>query len=128
MTKIQGFGFILTFIGLYLYDRTSDAAKADKRAKAMQSKAQGTILPLATDHKGLGIGFTASPVGMSAGTGAYPKSSVGTVGQRDEKRDDDRGQWRQEGGHTGAYLPPGTKAEETWRPHEMNSRTGIGVS
>lgn len=123
MTKVQGFGFVLTFIGLYLYDRTSDAAKADKRAKALQSKSQGSLLPLSADSKGRS-GFSASPVGMAAGTGAYPKPGFAQV--RDEKRDDDKGHWRQEANH--AYLPPGTKAEETWRPNEMNGRTGIGVS
>lgn len=123
MTKVQGFGLVLTFIGLYLYDRTSDAAKADKRAKLLQSKAQGTLLPLATDRKGRGS-FTASPVSMAVGTGSYPKPSGAHA--RDEKRDDDAGHWRPE--HNQPYLPPGTKAEETWRPHEMNGRTGIGVS
>ena len=38
MTSIQGFGFGLTFLGLYLYDRTSDAAKADKRAREKEER------------------------------------------------------------------------------------------
>ena len=99
ITKIQAFGLALTFVGLYLYDRTSDAAKVDKRRAA---KAQGNLLPLATDLKGK-AGFMASPEGLSVGTGAYPA--------------------RQD-----AALPLGTKAEETWRPHEMNGKKGIGVS
>ncbi|KAJ4314576.1 hypothetical protein N0V94_006403 [Neodidymelliopsis sp. IMI 364377] len=105
LTSTQAFGFVLTFIGLYLYDRTSDAAKADKRARALQSKSQGTLLPLATDVKSRPT-FTASPATMSAGTGAYPAA-------RDEKRDDDGGFKRTEVGS--GYLPPGTKQEETWR-------------
>lgn len=123
ITKIQAFGLMLTFVGLYLYDRTSDAAKVDKRAKAMHSKAQGTLLPLVTDVKSR-AGFTVSPASMSAGTGAYPTTSIAE--ERGDKRDDDAGFRRHDAGQN--YLPPGTKAEETWRPHEMNGRTEIGVS
>ena len=105
LTGTQMFGFVLTFIGLYLYDRTSDAAKGDKRARVMQLKSQGTLLPLATDVKSRPT-FTASPATMSAGTGAYPVA-------RDDKRDDDGGFKRADMGS--GYLPPGTKQEETWR-------------
>lgn len=106
LTQTQAFGFVLTFIGLYLYDRTSDAAKADKRARALQSKGQGTLLPLATDVKSKPT-FTTSPATMSAGTGAYPVV-------RDEKRDDDAGFSRASTGPSYG-LPPGTKQEDTWR-------------
>jgi solute carrier family 35 protein E1 len=123
MTKVQAFGFVLTFVGLYLYDRTSDAAKADKRAKALQSKSHGTLLPLSTDIKSRGH-FTASPSTLS-GTGAYPMAGI--TESRNEKRDDDSGHgWTSEG--ASQYLPPGTKAEDTWRPNDINGRRGIGVS
>lgn len=128
MTMIQACGFVLTFLGLYLYDRTSDAAKADKRAKALQSKSQGTLLPLTTDKLPRPT-FTASPAGMSAGTGAYPMSA-GPLESRDDKRDDDAGSGRAAGGSSQpSWLPPGTKQEETWRPNGMNGRAnGVGVS
>jgi solute carrier family 35 protein E1 len=119
ISSIQAFGLALTFVGLYLYDRTSDAAKVDKRAKALQAKAGGSLLPLVTDGKAR-AGFSASPASMSAGTGAYP-----IAGPAEGKRDDDVGFRRQDAAHK--YMPPGTKAEETWRPHEMNGRPGIGV-
>merc|ERR1711977_255932 len=45
MTKLQGFGFALTFLGLYLYDRTSDAAKADKKARERAQNGE-PLLPL----------------------------------------------------------------------------------
>lgn len=106
MTKVQACGFVLTFVGLYLYDRTSDAAKADKRAKALQSKSHGTLLPLATDVKSRPV-FTSSPATMS-GTGAYP--AAGFTQDRDYP------------------MPPGMKQEDTWRSQEMNVRHGIGVS
>ena len=44
--RLQGVGILLTFIGLYLYDRTSDAAKADRRARADASKFVTPLLPL----------------------------------------------------------------------------------
>lgn len=123
MTRVQAFGFVLTFVGLYLYDRTSDAAKADKRARALQLKSQGTLLPLATDVKSR-PGFTASPSTMSGGTGAYLTAGIPEV--RDAKKDDDAGYERS--GTGASYLPPGTKQEDTWRPHEVHGRRGIDVS
>jgi solute carrier family 35 protein E1 len=123
MTAVQGGGFLLTFVGLYLYDRTSDAAKADKRAKAVQSRAGGTLLPLTTDKLPKPT-FTASPSTFSAGTGAYPISNQATQ-QGDEKKFDDTGA----GAQGSSWLPPGTKQEDTWRPNGMNGRpTGMGIS
>ncbi|EMD59170.1 hypothetical protein GGP41_009055 [Bipolaris sorokiniana] len=127
MTKVQAFGFVLTFLGLYLYDRTHDSARADKRAKALKSKDHGTLLPLATDVKSRAA-FTASPSTMS-GTGMYPMAGISE--SRDEKRDDSLGgaAYRRTSEQSTQYLPPGTKAEETWRPNDMNgSRKSIGVS
>jgi solute carrier family 35, member E1 len=124
MTKLQCFGFFMTFLGLYLYDRTSDAAKADKRARMLQSKQQGSLLPLTTD-KLPRPAFSASPAAMSAGTGAYPITN-GSVDPRDAKRNDDAGPGRSGASQAPTWLPPGTKQEETWRP---NSRTGnVGVT
>jgi solute carrier family 35 protein E1 len=126
MTKIQLSGFFMTFLGLYLYDRTSDAAKADKRAKALQSKQQGTLLPLTTDGLQRQT-FTNSPAAMSAGTGAYPIAN-GVIDQRNEKRDDNQGPVRPGGGANGpSWLPPGTKQEETWRPNGRPNG-GVGIT
>ncbi|CAN9370526.1 TPT-domain-containing protein [Alternaria alternata] len=126
MTKVQAFGFVLTFVGLYLYDRTHDAAKADKRAKALQSKNSGSLLPLATDVKSRPV-YTASPSSIPD-TGAYPMP--GFHESREEKRHDDSGSsgYRRTSEQGSHYLPPGTKAEDTWRPNDMNGRRGIGVS
>ncbi|SLM34328.1 triose-phosphate transporter [Lasallia pustulata] len=48
-TPVQAAGIALTFLGLYLYDRTSDAAKADRRARLEQLRGDGPLLPLALD-------------------------------------------------------------------------------
>ena len=115
MTKIQALGFFMTFVGLYLYDRTSDAAKKDKQARGLQSKAQGTLLPLTTDKLARG-NFTASPASMSAGTGAYPLVNTLTE-SRDAKKDDNIGSEKANGQGQPTWLPPGTKQEDTWRPN-----------
>ncbi|KAF2640473.1 TPT-domain-containing protein [Massarina eburnea CBS 473.64] len=123
MTKIQMFGFCLTFLGLYLYDRTSDAAKKDKQARALQSKSQSTLLPLNTSDIARPA-FTESPATFSAGTGAYPLVA------REEKRNDDVGPSRtRAGSNQPTWMPGATKAEESWRPNGMNGRPGgVGIS
>ena len=125
VTNTQVFGFFLTFLGLYLYDRTSDAAKKDKQARLLESKSQGTLLPLVTDnipHQN----FAASPAAMSAGTGAYPRVN-GPIESRNEKKHDDTGPgWTE---NQASWMPAGTKQEETWRPNGMNGQTrGVGAT
>ena len=45
-TPLQAVGIALTFLGLYLYDRTSDSAKADRRARLEQERIEQPLLPL----------------------------------------------------------------------------------
>lgn len=67
-TPVQAAGIALTFIGLYLYDRTSDASKADRRARLDQLKSE-TLLPLSTGPSNLnGYTFTETPQSASSGT------------------------------------------------------------
>lgn len=136
MTKVQLVGFLLTFAGLYLYDRTSDAAKADKRARLLQAKGQGTILPVSNLDKGVRQnGFVASPVGMQAGTGAYPIAIAANgngkvVEPREEKRSDGDIAGSSKNASSG-WMMPGTRQEETWRPHGGLGRgppAAVGVS
>jgi solute carrier family 35 protein E1 len=107
MTQVQGFGIALTFVGLYLYDRTSDAAKADKRARALQAKIQGSLLPLTTDKVPRNR-FMASPQPMS-GNGNVPFAPIPEA--RDDKRSDD---YHGAGASNSGWMPPGAKTEE-WR-------------
>ncbi|KAL8868216.1 MAG: hypothetical protein Q9174_005135 [Haloplaca sp. 1 TL-2023] len=44
-TTVQAAGIVLTFLGLYLYDRTSDAAKGERRAKLEQLRLETPLLP-----------------------------------------------------------------------------------
>jgi solute carrier family 35 protein E1 len=104
ITTIQGVGIALTFLGLYLYDRTSETAKADRRAKLLGMKEQPTLLPL---HE---RPFESPPIERGSSPNGYP------IGE--EKKDDDRGGpvHRHSSPMGNGWLPPGTKAQETWTP------------
>lgn len=118
MTTVQGLGFALTFVGLYLYDRTSDAAKVDKRARAM-AEHKDPLLPLnvAEVKKGDGSMFTQSPASedlnrpLIGGTGYANGEPTGS------------GPGRPNGSPAGNGVPislmPGTKAEETWNRSDV---------
>ncbi|KAK2612839.1 hypothetical protein QQS21_001119 [Conoideocrella luteorostrata] len=46
-TPVQAVGIALTFLGLYLYDRTSESNKADRKARMMSDSVAGSpLLPL----------------------------------------------------------------------------------
>lgn len=113
MTRVQGFGFVLTFMGLYLYDRTSDAAKADKRTRE-KLESQTPLLPLSTADPSKKIeqtGYTASPfsssdsgrAGFVGGSGYSNGAPVGSGPGRPVTPN----------GIPIAFAP-GTKAQETW--------------
>ena len=66
-TPVQAVGITLTFIGLYLYDRTSDASKADRKAKLDQMKID-PLLPLAAGPAILtGHAIAETPLSASSG-------------------------------------------------------------
>jgi solute carrier family 35 protein E1 len=135
-TKVQAAGIALTFLGLYLYDRSNDKNKADQRARSMtETKRDATLLPLNTKQAlsppivvhGVqnGTGMFESPVAMpesaaghaytpgSAAAAAFASSSV----MGDTKKSDDvggRGGGRSRGMSNAAWRPPGTRAEDTW--------------
>ncbi|CZT11822.1 hypothetical protein WAI453_003121 [Rhynchosporium graminicola] len=107
--KIQALGIALTFFGLYLYDRTSHSSKADKKAKMMDIKEE-TILPM-SNIPGSGTGSTLTPDTPVRGyTNGY---AINT--SSDPRKSDDFGRaGRVRGGSSVAWLPPGTRQEETW--------------
>jgi len=125
MTRVQGFGILLTALGLYLYDRTNDAARADRKARAMQEGNGDTLLPLA-GASGAGKksdgGFVSQPSPVN-GTGYnVPQYANGDVVAS-------QGMARPRGQSTASpssWLPPGTRAEETWKSDERGPR-GLGL-
>ena len=126
-TPIQGLGIAMTFFGLYLYDRTK-SNKADNKASMLNTK-QDALLPL-TNSSATST-FDSSVRGYANGYGyALPVIS-------DDKKSDDPGSrtGRSRGASSAAWLPPGTRQEETWRPRELSAHAnrssamnGAGVS
>ncbi|KAK4120791.1 TPT-domain-containing protein [Parathielavia appendiculata] len=140
-TKVQAAGIALTFLGLYLYDRSNEKNKADQRARSMTEtrlKQDATLLPLTTKHAappGVGgqmngsaamvfenpvaVVETAAATGHvytpgSAAAAAFASSSV----VKDNKKSDDvggRAGGRNRGASNAAWRPPGTRQEDTWR-------------
>ncbi|KAF2840270.1 TPT-domain-containing protein [Patellaria atrata CBS 101060] len=125
MTHIQAVGFVLTFFGLYLYDRTSDASKADRKAKALQAREGAALLPIVTEHSS-SQGFTASPMNSTSGQYNPTNGSVDYYSRDEKKNDTEPGKPRRDSS-TG-WLTRGTKQEDTWKPRDMNEQRGITVS
>ncbi|KAJ9666123.1 hypothetical protein H2201_003801 [Coniosporium apollinis] len=129
MTTFQGVGIGLTFLGLYLYDRVSDAAKADRRARMLQTQSRDALLPLTTDNLGGAAGFVQSPAVMTAPqpyANGYLHHSLHGL----EKRSDDAGPGRPRNGSPtgGGWLPPGTKQEATWTDRDISISPGVPAS
>ncbi|KAK3304447.1 triose-phosphate transporter family-domain-containing protein [Chaetomium strumarium] len=132
-TKIQAVGIALTFLGLYLYDRSNHKNKADQRARAMtETKKEATLLPLSTKHvaplgQPNGAPIFESPVATSESTSTghvYTQGSAAAAAfasaavVADPKKSDDVGArvgTRNRGSSNAAWLPPGTRQEDTWR-------------
>ena len=113
-TKVQGLGIALTFFGLYLYDRTSGRSKADRRAKLMDIKEETTsILPLTNPRAG-------SP-NLEVPGRSYVNGYALNSGSEDKRTDENGARVGRARGNSSsaAWLPPGTKQEETWRPTEV---------
>ncbi|KAL9607860.1 MAG: hypothetical protein Q9167_007264 [Letrouitia subvulpina] len=104
-TRVQAAGIALTFFGLYLYDRTSGNAKADRRAKLEQLRIDAPILPLA-NHQPLSSAaiFTETP--LSAVSGMFGGANGFVTG--DEKKNDAAGPGRPKEG----FPLPGARAED----------------
>ncbi|KAK6583568.1 hypothetical protein PZA11_003298 [Diplocarpon coronariae] len=118
-TKIQGLGIALTFFGLYLYDRTSQSSKADKKAKMMDLKDE-SILPLANL-----VNRSPSPR-LDTPTRGYTNGYA--INPSEPKKSDDFGRvGRAMVASNPAWLPPGTRQEETWRPREASAHSNNGL-
>lgn len=122
-TPIQAVGIALTALGLYLYDRANDSNKADRRARLLSQSNVQPLLPLNTSHGAIGQSQAASVFDSPMAMSSAPTPHAYTNGHNalangpgdDLKKNDDvhAGPGRQRG--NSAWLPPGTKQEETWR-------------
>ena len=120
MTKIQGCGFLLTFLGLYLYDRTSDSTKADKRAR-QEAATNQPLLPLDVNDtkRSEAPVFMQSPISAEdtgrpfAGASSYANGAPVGSGPGRPTASNNVSPSKSNG--VPISLAPGTKAQATWQ-------------
>ncbi|KAK7747959.1 hypothetical protein SLS53_001211 [Cytospora paraplurivora] len=116
-TKVQGVGIGLTFFGLYLYDRSSEKNKADRKARNMTEANATPLLPINTE--GHRVDQSGALFESPASTTAIPFiNGFGYAnGDARKKSDDPDGpaSVRPRGHSNAQWLPPRTKQEDTWR-------------
>lgn len=113
-TPIQAAGIALTFLGLYLYDRTSNASKADRKAKLAQLELD-PLLPISTGPSFMtGSTITETPVNAIHGFNAEGMLSA------DSKKTDVMGPGRPRDTHP---MPSGLKQEDTWTLQERGKES-----
>lgn len=111
-TVVQALGIALTFLGLYLYDRTHDSARAAKHLHRAQEQ---PLLPL-TGSTPQENNFFNGPVSMTSGHQPYHLPPV------DDKKSDGAGPGRPRATSRSQARPaPGTRQEDTWQLQDMKS-------
>ncbi|KKA29579.1 hypothetical protein TD95_001675 [Thielaviopsis punctulata] len=124
-SRVQAFGIALTFLGLWLYDRSNEGNKADRKVRSMSiSSGAAPLLPMNTKTSGASsataIGampYAAAPVAGS-GYGYVPPAT-------DMFKKQDAEPARSSG--PPSWLPPGTKQEDTWRLGDQQAGIVNGV-
>ncbi len=126
-TWVQAVGILLTFLGLYFYDRTNQN-KADRRARTMTGAKDGEpLLPLVgvgagSSANGIGLGLQNSGVNFDSTSSTSPyaghaghayTAAYAPAPGDDYKKSDDFG--RDNGRTAPDWMPPGTRQEDTWR-------------
>ena len=112
-TRVQAAGVALTVLGLYLYDRTHDSARAAKHIHRSQAM---PLLPLNTDQRRQSPLFE-TPTSIET----HPLGGANGFVNGDAKKIDAAGPGRPESRNKAEWLAPGTKQEETWRPSDSTS-------
>ncbi len=128
-TPVQAVGIGLTFLGLYLYDRTSDAAKTERVANIAQRRGEGTLLPLVMEQTNSSSPpFTESPV--SSATGQIYGGTNGNINgiSGDDKKVDAAGSGRPRTTSAAGPWLPGTRQEDTWRSKDLAGSGGVAIS
>ena len=114
-TSLQAAGIALTFLGLYLYDRTSDSAKANQRARMESLNIEKPLLPLNNKDA------TRDEPQMSIfSNNIYGNVNGHIIG--DGKKADAAVPGRQRAGSQvgSSWRAPGTRQEETWKPRGLD--------
>ena len=120
-TSLQAAGIALTFLGLYLYDRTSNSAKSKRRARMEAMSIEKPLLPLSNKdaiHNDPPIStFSSNIFGNVNGHVIGDGEKTDAVGPgRPRARSQVGGSWR----------APGTRQQETWKPRDLDSDSNAG--
>lgn len=100
-TRMQAFGIALTFVGLYLYDRTSVEDAAERRAKRDHFRGGAALLPTVKEPGERVKNEHVAPGGVEVDQKPYAFPG--------EK-------------FSSSWLPPGTKQETTWEPRDSATK------
>ncbi|KAG5288044.1 DUF250 domain-containing protein [Histoplasma ohiense] len=122
-TSVQAFGIALTFLGLYLYDRTSHEDAADRRANAdrFHRSTKKPLLPLNTSSIGGPVGVPSTSNGRPWDANGYlfPSLSKSQAERHHSSKKEKDQVSPSRNGHarktSAVWLPPGTKQESTWQ-------------
>ena len=106
-TNYAGVG--LTFFGLYLYDRTGHGGKAERKAKLLGIQEE-PLLP--TNEKGQVLPLNGFP------SQAVANPYVNGLASNSERKRSDSLSRRARASSSAGWLPPGTRAEETWKKND----------
>ena len=121
LTRLQAAGISLTFLGLYLYDRTNDAARGERQARLHQKRAEAPILPLIAEDKKIDMPMRVpSPLdtmGLHPPQPSGPSSSM-TLSPEDYRTrpasNPPPSSRSASNESPSRWLRPGAKQEETW--------------
>ena len=122
-TAVQAVGIALTFLGLYLYDRTSDSGRNRKANMALDG-VESSLLPTTADRAfaASNSAANASPLGISSGQ-VFGGTNGYALGMDEKKLDKAASGRVRASSRPEVWLPPWGKSEETWRPRDMGIAT-----
>ncbi|PHH72351.1 hypothetical protein CDD83_4989 [Cordyceps sp. RAO-2017] len=88
-TPIQAVGIALTLFGLYLYDRSSESNKADRRARLIAQSRSGTPL-LPVDEKQPAVGYRSPSLLTHLSAHPYTEGHFGLAAAADDAKKADK--------------------------------------
>lgn len=126
VSSVQAFGIGLTFLGLYLYDRTHDASRAERLTKMQQARSERPLLPLIQEDKKVDLPpKVPTPLDTSEARAPPPMTNgAAFMVSPEDFRVTRTPLHRQSSGEGAGYLRPGTKQEETWKADDQNRPNG----
>ncbi|PNS14467.1 hypothetical protein CAC42_3753 [Sphaceloma murrayae] len=122
LTGTQASGIALTIVGLYLYDRISDADKADRKLRE-KSQAGTPLLPVTVNGDAKRSDAMAAQAGWRPSPSPYVNGNGGHAAWNGDKRRESQNESPSGNG----WLPPGTKQEETWTQDDVKRNRAIDV-